>query len=188
MKKLKEKVDVVIVSLHWCYEREKYPLPSQRKLAHKIINAGANLILGHHPHVLQGVEEYNGGFIVYSLGNFIFPDISYKQYNLIQKPENKENLIFSCRISKNGIEGFEIIPVKANNQFQPVLLKNGNKKIIDLSDGFKSKSYSKFWRNNKIRKDLPDLKYQNHNLISFELQMYRIKLFIKKILKKNYTR
>lgn len=188
VKKLKEKVDVVIVSLHWCYEREKYPLPSQRKLAHKIINAGANLILGHHPHVLQGVEEYNGGFIVYSLGNFIFPDISYKQYNLIQKPENKENLIFSCRISKNGIEGFEIIPVKANNQFQPVLLKNGNKKIIDLSNGFKSKSYSKFWRNNKIRKDLPDLKYQNHNLISFELQMYRIKLFIKKILKKNYTR
>jgi poly-gamma-glutamate synthesis protein (capsule biosynthesis protein) len=188
VKKLKEKVDVVIVSLHWCYEREKYPLPSQRKLAHKIIDAGANLILGHHPHVLQGIEEYNGGVIVYSLGNFIFPDISYKQYKLIQKPENKEALIFSCGISKNGIEGFEIIPVKANNQFQPVMLESDEKgfmleKIDNLAAGFRLQNYPSFWKVNRIRKDLPDMAAsKTFNIIIYK--GYQTKVLCKGIIRK----
>lgn len=162
VKKLKEKTDIVIVSLHWSYERERYPLPSQRKLAHRIIDAGASLILGHHPHVLQGIEEYDNGIIVYSLGNFIFPDVSYEEYNLIQEQENKESMIFNCEISNNGIEGFDIIPIKSNNQFQPKILKNGEKRLMSeriekLSEGFKLQNYSYFWKINRVRKDLPDI-------------------------------
>lgn len=188
VKKLKEKVDVVIVSLHWSYEREKYPLPSQRKLAHKIIDTGASLILGHHPHVLQGIEEYNGGVIVYSLGNFIFPDISYKQYNLIQKPENKESLIFSCKISKNGIEGFDIIPVKANNQFQPKILEHDEKKVMlekmeNLTAGFRLQNYPRFWKVNRIRKDLPDMAAsKTFNIIIYK--GYQTKVLCKGIIRK----
>lgn len=175
VKNLKEKVDVVIVSLHWSYEKENYPLPSQRELAHKIIDSGASLILGHHPHVLQGIETYNKGVIVYSLGNFIFPNISYKQYTEIQKKENKESIIFQCKLSKKGVREFNIIPVRSNNQFQPTILKNEEKKSIlerigRLSEGFKSKNYSYFWKINRVRKDLPDMKkVEICNIIIYKL-------------------
>ena len=64
--------DFVILSLHWGDEYLNYPSKKQTEFARTLINAGANVILGHHPHVLQGVERYRGGVIVYSLGNFIF--------------------------------------------------------------------------------------------------------------------
>lgn len=64
--------DMRIVSLHWGDEFVPVPAPYQQQLAHRLVEKGANLILGHHPHVLQPVEEYKGGLIAYSLGNFIF--------------------------------------------------------------------------------------------------------------------
>lgn len=179
VKKLRERTDMVVVSLHWSYDRENYPLPSQRKLAHKIIDAGANLILGHHPHVLQGIEEYNSGVIVYSLGNFIFPDILYKQYNLIQKPENKESIIFQCEIFPDGID-FDIIPIRSNDQFQPKILENNEKRLIlekikKLSSPLQLENYPHFWKINRVRKDLPDLKWSKfYNTIIYKL--YKSKL------------
>ena len=72
IKEAKPKVDLLIVSFHWGMEYAQEPTSRQIKLAHQVIEAGANLILGHHPHVIQKVEDYQGGQIVYSLGNFIF--------------------------------------------------------------------------------------------------------------------
>jgi len=66
------RVDVLIVSFHWGAEYAKEPIEKQIELAHKIIDAGADLILGHHSHVIQKIEDYHGAKIVYSLGNFIF--------------------------------------------------------------------------------------------------------------------
>ncbi len=148
--------------MHWGYDREKYPLPSQRKLAHNLIDCGANLILGHHPHVLQGIENYNKGVIVYSQGNFIFPDISYKQYNLIQKRENKESIIFQIRFSKAGIESYNLTPIRVNEDYQPLILEDEEKeallkKIEILSEGFSSGNYRRYWRKNRVRKDLLDI-------------------------------
>lgn len=190
VKNLKEKADIVIVSLHWGYDRECYPLPSQRKLAQGIIDAGASLVLGHHPHVLQGIEKYNNGVIVYSLGNFIFPDVSYKHYNLVQKPENKESIIFSCEISKNGIEDFDIIPIKSNNQFQPKILKNKEKELIlkkieNLSEGFKNfKNYSAFWNKNRTRKDLPAIIAASKTFNVAIYKVYQTKILCKSIIRK----
>jgi len=65
-------VDYVIVSFHWGIENERYPEEWQTELGRASIDAGADLVVGHHPHVLQGIEIYNGGIIAYSLGNFIF--------------------------------------------------------------------------------------------------------------------
>jgi poly-gamma-glutamate synthesis protein (capsule biosynthesis protein) len=64
--------DYVIVSFHWGKEGRNMPLPLQRSIAHKAIDAGADVIIGHHPHVLQGIERYGKGIVFYSLGNFIF--------------------------------------------------------------------------------------------------------------------
>jgi poly-gamma-glutamate synthesis protein (capsule biosynthesis protein) len=62
----------LIVSMHWGEEYKLINSPTQQKLAHKIIEAGAGLIIGHHPHVVQNIEKYQGKLIFYSLGNFIF--------------------------------------------------------------------------------------------------------------------
>jgi poly-gamma-glutamate synthesis protein (capsule biosynthesis protein) len=65
--------DLVIVLLHWGRERRERPEPAQIHAAHAFIDAGADLVIGHHPHVLQGIERYGNGLIAYSLGNFLFP-------------------------------------------------------------------------------------------------------------------
>lgn len=72
--------DVVVVSLHWGEEHQGAPRESDRALARTFVDAGANLIIGHHPHVLQGAEFYREALILYSLGNFIFDMVSSKTY------------------------------------------------------------------------------------------------------------
>lgn len=68
----KQSNDMVIVYVHWGIEKKEYPEEYQRTMAKQYIDAGADLVIGSHPHVLQGIEYYNGKPIVYSLGNFIF--------------------------------------------------------------------------------------------------------------------
>ena len=72
---IRSEVDYIVVSLHWGVEYSHYPTKEQQKIARRLIDAGADVIAGHHPHVLQGIEYYNGGLIFYSLGNFIFDQL-----------------------------------------------------------------------------------------------------------------
>ncbi|MEK6263803.1 MAG: CapA family protein, partial [Clostridium sp.] len=69
---LKKNNSVVVINFHWGNERQYYPIPAQTELAHFAIDNGADIILGHHPHVIQGIEQYKGRIIAYSLGNFAF--------------------------------------------------------------------------------------------------------------------
>lgn len=64
--------DVVIPFMHWGWEREPEPTERQRTLARRMIDAGADMVVGGHPHVTQGAEHYRGRPIIYSLGNFVF--------------------------------------------------------------------------------------------------------------------
>lgn len=64
--------DIVIPFMHWGWERETTPSERQTKLARKMIDAGADIVVGSHPHVVQGAEIYKGKPIIYSLGNFVF--------------------------------------------------------------------------------------------------------------------
>lgn len=63
---------VIVASFHWGFENSYIPEEDQVALAHAAIDAGAHLVIGHHPHVLQGIERYQGRYIAYSLGNFCF--------------------------------------------------------------------------------------------------------------------
>lgn len=73
MEELKEQqANLIIVSCHWGVERENVPEDYARRLGKNCIDWGADLVIGHHPHVIQGIERYNGKYIVYSLGNFCF--------------------------------------------------------------------------------------------------------------------
>ncbi len=76
----REVADFVIVSLHWGEEHRRFPREKDRAIARSLIDAGADAILGHHPHILQGAEFYRGAPILYSLGNFIFDMVSPKTY------------------------------------------------------------------------------------------------------------
>jgi poly-gamma-glutamate synthesis protein (capsule biosynthesis protein) len=69
---VRQSCDLLVVSFHWGKEFDYYPSERQKDIAHQAVDAGADLILGHHPHVLQEMEEYGGAYILYSLGNFIF--------------------------------------------------------------------------------------------------------------------
>ncbi|WP_155402919.1 CapA family protein [Methanosarcina mazei] len=112
------KVDILVVSMHWGNEFIRKPSSQQFELGHAIIDAGAKLILGHHPHVLQGVEKYNGGIIVYSLGNFVFDMWERKM---------RESMILSVNLSKKGVEKFEIKPVIIEKDFRPCPLEGAEK-------------------------------------------------------------
>lgn len=129
VKKSKQDSNIVIVSLHWGEEKELAPSNSQRDLAHKIIDSGCDLIIGHHPHVLQGLEIYKGKLIVYSLGNFIFD----KTLNITK---TNKGVILKCIFDKNSLVmiKIEIYPIVLRyDKFFPQLAEDNEKtEIIDL--------------------------------------------------------
>lgn len=95
--------DLVVVMLHFGMEWQPRPSPAQREQARAAIDAGAALVVGSHPHVLQEVEAYGGGLIAYSLGNFVFdgfPD-----------PAN-DSAILLVELGAGGVEGHELVPVR----------------------------------------------------------------------------
>ena len=134
---------IVIVSFHWGIERENYPTENQVNLAHSAIDNGADLVLGHHPHVLEGIEVYNGKNIVYSLGNFCFGGNS--------DPSDKDTMIFQQTFTVQDGELVEdnvtnIIPCSISsdssyNNYQPTPLEGDEAdrvkgRIDEYSSGF----------------------------------------------------
>lgn len=97
IKELKEHCDVVVVMVHWGIERDEKPQEYQRTLGKQYIDAGADLVVGSHPHVLQGIEFYNGKPIVYSLGNFVFGS-SIPRTMLLQVSLTKDSGKMSYRL------------------------------------------------------------------------------------------
>ena len=77
----KKLVDILIINIHWGIEYFHLPNPQQMTQARRLIDSGADIIIGHHPHLLQGIEIYKNGVIAYSLGNFIFSEIIWKWQN-----------------------------------------------------------------------------------------------------------
>lgn len=119
---LRRKVDVLIVSLHWGKEYEKFPTRQQQNTAHQIIDWGADMIIGHHPHVMQGIEIYNGKLIAYSLGNFIFD----------QRGNGTErSIMLVCSFRRNTFDSHEIIPIdRSRNYFPRVATGEVRKQIL----------------------------------------------------------
>ena len=85
---------IIIVNFHWGIEKEYTPNATQKKLAHLAIDEGADLVIGHHPHVLEGIEKYNGKYIAYSLGNFCFGGN--------KNPSDKDTMIFQQTFTIDG--------------------------------------------------------------------------------------
>lgn len=131
--------DLIIISYHWGIEREYKQNQTQENIARYAIDNGADLVLGHHPHVLQGIEEYNGKYIVYSLGNFVFGGN--------KNPSDKDTMIFQetfyYETDKLIDTSIKIIPCSLSsrqdlNDYQPTILEGEEqkrvlKKVLDNS-------------------------------------------------------
>ena len=117
----KNGAQLIVVIFHWGNEKEEVPDSNQTTLGHLAIDLGADLVCGHHPHVLQGIEEYKGKNIVYSLGNFCFGGNAY--------PSDMDTMIFqqTFTIDSNGVKAdnvTNIIPCSISsdsdyNNYQP---------------------------------------------------------------------
>jgi len=126
IKKAKDEVDLVVVLTHWGIEREDVAHEYQRGLARQFIDAGADLIVGSHPHVLQGFESYKGKWIAYSLGNFVFTT------NAIEKTWNSAILQATC--TKKGDCELNVVPVLTKfAQPMPMKSEQGNNLLKHLT-------------------------------------------------------
>ena len=152
-----EEPDLIIATFHWGEEKAKFPSKSQTKLAHEAIDNGADLVIGHHPHVLQGIEKYKGKYIVYSLGNFCFGG----NHN----PSDKDSMIFKQTFTfVDGVlqldkDNVSVIPCsissqKKVNDYQPTPLSGKQytsvkEKIEERSERFEGIENVKFIKKSK---------------------------------------
>ncbi len=132
--------DIVVTSFHGGVEHDYYPNDVQKKLYRHAVDAGADVVIGHHPHVLQGIEEYNGKYIVYSLGNFSFGGN--------RNPSDKDTMIFqqTFEFDKDTKEKVDVVSTvipcsvtssKSGNNFQPTPLEGqAADRIINKLEGY----------------------------------------------------
>jgi poly-gamma-glutamate capsule biosynthesis protein CapA/YwtB (metallophosphatase superfamily) len=133
IKQTKAFSDLLVISLHWGEEFTNFPNKNQIEFAHNCIEAGADLVVGHHPHVLQGIEMYKGKLIAYSLGNFVFDQNDW---------EAKVSIILKCTFKDEQLSWVEIIPIeqlsrpRASNIASGELAQKILKKVLFLSSPF----------------------------------------------------
>lgn len=139
----KSKADLVFIMFHWGIEREYYPNDIQKELAYFCIDEGVELVLGSHPHVIQGIETYKGKNIVYSLGNFSF--------GANKNPDDKDTFVYQAtyqlKDDQISIVDSNVIPCSISssserNTYQPTPLKDKEKdrlqnRLITYSSKFK---------------------------------------------------
>lgn len=116
IEKVRPKADLVVVSFHWGAELMTTAKDYQRELGRRSIDWGADLVLGHHPHILQELELYRGRLIAYSLGNFVFGSESDK---------TNTSIILLCTFKGKSLVRIEAVPLDVNNYrvaYQPKVL------------------------------------------------------------------
>ncbi len=114
IREVKGKSDIVILSLHWGCEHTRHASVDQVRLGRQFVDAGASIILGHHSHVVQGIDHYKAGIIVHSLGNFVFD----KHHN-----KCRESIILTINLTKNKLST-KITPIWIDDDYIPVIMDN----------------------------------------------------------------
>jgi poly-gamma-glutamate capsule biosynthesis protein CapA/YwtB (metallophosphatase superfamily) len=157
VEKLKAESDIVIVSMHWGIHFVPAVIADyQRQLARSAVEAGADLILGHHAHILKGVETYKGVPILYSLGNFTVDlpmtreHAERKSFKEIQKlnpnwepdfestynfpHDSRKSVIVKCVIAEKRIESTSLLPVYIDRQSRPEILAEDDPRFSEVRE------------------------------------------------------
>jgi poly-gamma-glutamate capsule biosynthesis protein CapA/YwtB (metallophosphatase superfamily) len=117
----KKTADIVIVSLHWGTEQSTAANSAQQSQARRFIDAGADMVLSHHPHVMQGIDMYKGKLIAYSLGNFLFP---YKT------TEGRKSFILRFDYGPHGAANITAVPVYLGEWGRPTVQTGASARSI----------------------------------------------------------
>ncbi|MEN6337234.1 MAG: CapA family protein [Phycisphaerales bacterium] len=120
VRRLRTCCDVLIVSLHWGIEYVRYPSPSQVALARELVAEGTHLVLGHHPHVVQGFERIGSSLILYSLGSF--------HINPLRGDGTRQSCMLHVQLSERGIERYKLIPVRLDDENVPRLARGRDRR------------------------------------------------------------
>jgi poly-gamma-glutamate synthesis protein (capsule biosynthesis protein) len=137
----KRRADVVVVSWHWGMSKATggpnagKVIEYQIAMAHEAIDVGADFVMGHHPHVLEGIEVYNGKAIFYSLGNFAF-DLHM---------DSQDTMMARCEIRNGAIERVSFMPTRINEQSQPVPIDpEAGQDIVEIVAGLSAEFDTRF--------------------------------------------
>lgn len=131
IKTLRKEVDLLILMAHWGYEFVSAPPYNLTLEAQTFIEAGTDVIIGSHPHVLQGVQQYRGGFIFYSLGNFIFDSRARKQRHTVVLEVTSD--------TKQGIS-YKFNPLYITQSFQPKVGSSKQERYVEMEIAKSSQS------------------------------------------------
>jgi poly-gamma-glutamate capsule biosynthesis protein CapA/YwtB (metallophosphatase superfamily) len=155
IQKVRAEADVVVISMHWGIHFVPAQIADyQREIAHAAIDCGADLILGHHPHILKGIEVYKGKVAMYSLGNFAIEQPSafmadlynsrrHKEIEALNPewdsrddyplpPETRNSFVAKCIISDGNIMRVSFLPVYLTTRSEPEILKTTDERFKDV--------------------------------------------------------
>lgn len=164
----------VIVNLHWGFEYNRLPMPYDIALAHQLIDMGVELVIGHHPHCIQPMEEYRGKRIYYSLGDFYFS--SRRELHNKSFPEAISNQSdYGLMVSVDG-DCIDEFAVRYDRQKKESSLSDANSDILENLTGIN-------YATNKYYKQVHHRKVNSNPILTEDTNLNRIKLcylFIKR--------
>jgi poly-gamma-glutamate synthesis protein (capsule biosynthesis protein) len=144
--------DTLCVVLHWGHEHYGFPSPEQVLIARELIGAGADLVIGHHPHIVQGLETHKGGLIAYSLGNFFLPPVRMENGRIqTRKKSGREFAVLKISIEKGHPPGFQMLGGKVRLDYTlvpytgPELIRFRDR-IERLSSPIQAEGYDSCWK------------------------------------------
>jgi len=123
-------VDVRIVSLHWGIEMSNYPMPKDRRLARQIAEAGADLIIGHHTHVIQGMERFARTTVAYGLGNFLFDIRAGRIEHGFEQWDLRAGYVLDAELGGAGVASVRAVPTFLGEDGLGTLARNDERERI----------------------------------------------------------
>jgi poly-gamma-glutamate synthesis protein (capsule biosynthesis protein) len=119
---LDRRVDAVVVLPHWGEQYTHLPQPAQRTVGRRLVEAGADLVVGGHPHWVQGVERHRGVTIAHSLGNAVF-DMDFSEQTM-------EGVLLTATVSAAGVSNIDLAPYRMDASFTPRLVEGAAARAI----------------------------------------------------------
>ncbi|MGH9162728.1 MAG: CapA family protein, partial [Vicinamibacteraceae bacterium] len=164
LRRCRRDADLVLLLLHWGLEQYRHPSPAQRRLARDLVQAGADAIVGHHPHVTQGFERIGSAVVAYSLGNFIFSGFEweYLQENgtpvkttFVLSEENRKGLVLEVSGSAHRSLALRLQPTRMHpdDGVQLDIGATRSEEMQALSSALERKSYRLWWYAYAIRRE-----------------------------------
>ncbi len=144
--------DSLVVSLHWGHEFHRYPVPEHVCLARRLVDHGACVVAAHHPHVQQAVEEYRGGLIAYSLGNFFLPEFRLPRGRLLyRKPYTRQFALLRAELAGRRVSHWEVNGGRWDRHYRlipysGVQAAKFQREMEFLAAPLRGDDYSSFWR------------------------------------------